>query len=161
MRVGIGYDIHRLAEGRRLVLGGASFPGPVGLVGHSDADVVLHAVADAILGAGALGDLGDYFPDTSEQWRDADSTVILEHVVKLAAGRGLAVANVDVNIIAERPRIGPRRAEMCGNIARILGVDVSRVSVKARTAEGLGPVRQLQGIEVQAVVLLEEKAAPA
>ncbi len=156
MRVGIGYDIHRLEPGRRLVLGGVEFPGPVGLAGHSDADAVLHAVADAILGAAALGDLGEHFPDTSEQWRDADSAVILGRAVAMARDRRLRVGNVDVNVVAQTPRIGPRREEMRARVASLLGVSLERVSIKARTAEGLGPVGRKEAIEVHAVVLLEE-----
>lgn len=156
MRIGIGYDIHRLIEGRRLVLGGVEFPGPVGLEGHSDADAVLHAIADAILGAGAMGDLGDHFPDTSEEWRNADSGVILASVVELAADRSLTVGNIDVNIIAQKPHIGEHKNQMRANIARLCGIGPSRVSIKARTAEGLGPVGLAQAIEVHAVVLLRE-----
>jgi 2-C-methyl-D-erythritol 2,4-cyclodiphosphate synthase len=156
MRVGIGYDIHALQEGRRLILGGVEFPGPVGLAGHSDADAVYHAVADAILGAAALGDLGEHFPDTSEEWRDADSARILAAVVRMAEARSLRVCNVDLNIVAERPRIGPKKAQIRANLASLLGVQPERVSVKARTAEGLGPVGRLEAIEVHAVVLLEE-----
>ena len=158
MRIGIGYDIHRFEPGRRLVLGGVEFPGETGLAGHSDADVVLHAVADAVLGAGALGDLGDHFPDTSEEWRDADSAVILTRVVELAAEAGLHVGNVDANILAQVPRIGGTKDAMRANVARLCGVPVERVSVKARTAEGLGPIGRAEGIAVQAIVLMEEFA---
>ncbi len=160
MRIGIGYDIHRLQEGRRLVLGGVEFPGPVGLAGHSDADVVLHAVADAVLGAAALGDIGEHFPDTSEEWRGADSSVILKHAVRMAAENSFVVRNVDVNIIAQAPRIGERKHEMCANIARLVGAPLDRVSVKARTAEELGPVGRAEAIETQAVVLLEPAGPP-
>jgi 2-C-methyl-D-erythritol 2,4-cyclodiphosphate synthase len=156
MRTGIGYDIHRLVEGRRLVLGGVELPGPVGLAGHSDGDAVLHAIADAILGAAALGDLGEHFPDTADEWRDADSADILSAVVKMAAERSLAVHNVDVNVVAERPKLGAAKAQMRRKIAAILGVPPGRVSVKARTAEGLGPVGRGEAIEAQAVVLLDE-----
>lgn len=160
MRIGIGYDIHRLQKGRRLVLGGVEFPGPVGLAGHSDADVVLHAVADAVLGAAALGDIGEHFPDTSEEWRGADSSVILKHAVRMAAENSLVVRNVDVNIIAQTPRIGERKREMRANIARLVGTPLDRVSVKARTAEELGPVGRAEAIETQAVVLLEPAGPP-
>jgi len=156
MRIGIGYDIHRLQSGRRLVLGGVEFPGPVGLAGHSDADVVLHAVADAILGAAGLGDIGEHFPDKSEKWRDADSAVILSSTVAMAAERSLAVHNVDVNVVAQTPRIGARKGPMRQKVASLLGVPTERVSIKARSAEGLGPVGRMEAIEVQAVVLLEE-----
>lgn len=161
MRVGIGYDIHRLQQGRPLVLGGARFPGPVGLAGHSDADVVLHAVADAILGAAALGDLGDHFPDDSPEWLNADSSVFLKHAVRMAAEESLAVSNVDVNIIAQAPRIGSRKDEMRANIARIVKTGIDRVSVKARTAEGLGHIGRVEAIEAHAVVLLEPVAPSA
>jgi 2-C-methyl-D-erythritol 2,4-cyclodiphosphate synthase len=156
MRIGIGYDIHRLEEGRRLVLGGVEFPGPVGLAGHSDADAVLHAVADAILGAAGLGDLGEHFPDTSDEWRDADSAIMLATVVAMAAQHCLSVHNVDVNVVAQRPRLGARKEPMRQNLASLLGVSPDRVSIKARSAEGLGPVGRMQAIEVQAVVLLED-----
>jgi 2-C-methyl-D-erythritol 2,4-cyclodiphosphate synthase len=159
MRIGIGYDIHRLVEGRRLLLAGVEFPGPVGLEGHSDADAVLHAVADAILGAAALGDLGEFFPDTDERWRDVASSEIMGEVMKMAARRKLVVHNVDVNVIAQQPKLGEAKKEMRRNIARLVGVPVGRVSVKARTAEGLGPVGTGEAIEVQAVVLMEESDA--
>ncbi len=155
MRIGIGYDIHRLVTGRPLVLGGVEFPGPVGLLGHSDGDAVLHAVADAILGAAALGDIGEHFPDTCEQWRGADSAQILSAVVKMAAERSLKVRNVDVNVIAQTPRLGDAKADMQRRIAQVLGVPPGCVSVKARTAEGLGPVGRGEAIEAQAVALLE------
>lgn len=158
MRIGIGYDIHRLQEGLPLVLGAVEFPGPLGLAGHSDADAVLHAVADAVLGAAGLGDLGDHFPDTSEQWRNADSRDILAAVVRMAASQGLNVHNVDVNVIAEWPRLAPQKDRMRGNLAAILGVDADRISIKARTAEGLGPVGRREAVEVHAVVLLSEPA---
>jgi len=160
VRIGIGYDIHRLEKGRRLVLGGVEVPAPAGLLGHSDGDVVLHAVAEAILGAAALGDLGEHFPDTEPRWRDADSADILRAVVAMARQRRLAVRNADVNVIAERPRLGERKAQMRRRIAALLGVPESRVSVKARTAEGLGPVGRGEAIEAQAVVLMQE-AGPA
>ncbi len=155
MRIGIGYDIHRLGADRPLVLGGVEFPGEPGLIGHSDADPVMHAVADAILGAAALGDIGEHFPDTDAQWKDADSSVILSGAVTLAESeRGLIPANVDVNVIAERPRIGPRKVEMRARLAEVLGLPVDAISVKARTAEGLGPVGAGEAIEVQAAVLM-------
>jgi len=161
MRVGIGYDIHRLRKGRRLVLGGVAIPSPVGLEGHSDADAVLHAVADAILGAAALGDLGDHFPDDSKEWRDADSSAILSRAVEMAAAKALTVSNVDVNIIAQTPRIGHLKGQMRANIARLVGTHPDRVSVKARTAEGLGPVGRAEAIEVHAAVLMDEREPDA
>ncbi len=157
MRVGIGYDIHRFGAERTLVLGGVEFPGEPGLVGHSDADPVMHAVADAILGAAALGDLGDHFPDSSAEWKDADSARILLEAVRLAAKqRGLAPVNVDVNVIAERPRLSERKNAIRERLAHLLGLPIHCVSVKARTAEGLGPVGRGEAIEVQATVLLDE-----
>ena len=158
MRVGIGYDIHRLAPGRRLVLGGVEFPGPVGLAGHSDADAVMHAIADAILGAAALGDLGDHFPDDSPQWEGADSRDLLRAAADSAlTQRAMRPHNVDVNIIAQAPRLKDKKFQMRRNIAAVLGLPVERVSVKARTAEGLGPVGRQEAIEVQAVVLMHEE----
>jgi len=156
MRVGLGYDIHRLGADRPLVLGGLTFAGQPGLFGHSDADAVMHAVADAILGACCLGDIGHHFPDTDPAWRDADSTEILAAVVRMARERrGLAPLNVDVNVIAERPRLAPRRDEMRARLAQLLAVPADAVSVKARTSEGLGPVGRGEAIAVQAVVLMD------
>ena len=157
MRVGIGYDIHRLVPGRRLVLGGVAFPGPVGLAGHSDADAVMHAVADAILGAAALGDIGEHFPDDSAQWKDADSAEILRAAADMARSeRSLELHNVDVNVVAQTPRIGERKSQMRRNLASVLGLPLESVSVKARTAEGLGPVGRAEAIEVFAIVLMRE-----
>jgi len=157
MRVGIGYDIHRLVPGRRLVLGGVEFPGPVGLAGHSDADAVMHAVADAVLGAAALGDIGEHFPDDSPRWKDADSAEILRAAAEMAsARRSLQPHNVDVNIVAQTPRVGDRKAQMRRNLASALGLPLPSVSVKARTAEGLGPVGRAEAIEVFATVLMRE-----
>jgi 2-C-methyl-D-erythritol 2,4-cyclodiphosphate synthase len=161
MRIGIGYDIHRVGAQRPLRLGGVEFPGEAGLIGHSDADPVMHAVADAILGAAALGDIGDHFPDTDPRWKDADSSLILAEAVRLAAaGRGLAPANVDVNVIAERPRLGKRKDAMRARLAEALGIPIEMVSVKARTAEGLGPVGRCEAVEVHAIVLMEEHGRP-
>ena len=156
MRIGTGYDIHRFGADRELLLGGVTFPGEPGLIGHSDADPVMHAVADAVLGAAALGDLGDYFPDTDPAWKGADSAGILAEAVRLAADeRGLRPVNVDVNVIAERPRLAGRKEEMRARLAEILSLPVDCVSVKARTAEGLGPVGRGEALEAQAVVLME------
>lgn len=152
--VGMGTDVHGFAEGRRCILGGLHFPGEVGLLGHSDADVVLHALMDAILGAAGLGDIGVLFPDTREELRDADSAVLLREVVQRARAEGWSVGNADVTILAKRPRIGPRREEMRGRIASILGIPTARVNVKATTTEGLGFVGRGEGIACQAVVLL-------
>lgn len=153
-RIGFGYDTHRLAEGRPMVLGGVIVPHPRGPVGHSDADAVCHAVTDALLGAAAAGDIGRHFPDTDPRWRDASSVELLGRVVALVRGRGLAVGNVDVVVIAERPKLAPHVPAMRARLAAVLGVDVERVSVKAKTAEGLGAVGRGEAVEVHAVALL-------
>jgi 2-C-methyl-D-erythritol 2,4-cyclodiphosphate synthase len=158
MRVGLGYDIHRFGADRSLVLCGVTVPHDEGLVGHSDADPVMHAVADAVLGAAALGDIGEHFPDTDPRWEGADSSLILAEAVGLAAERSLKPANVDVNIIAQRPRLADHKAAMRRRLAEVLGLPVESVSVKARTAEGLGPVGRGEAIEAQAVVLLHTQA---
>jgi 2-C-methyl-D-erythritol 2,4-cyclodiphosphate synthase len=154
VRVGLGYDIHRLVEGRRLVLGGVEIAYERGLEGHSDADALTHAVVDALLGAAALGDIGQHFPDTDERWRDADSIAMLEHAVALVAERGYAVGNVDAVIVAEAPRMRPHVAAMRERLARALGVEVDAVGVKATTEEGLGPVGRREAISARAVALL-------
>jgi len=157
MRVGIGYDIHRYGADRALILVGVEFPGEQGLMGHSDADPVMHAVADAMLGAAALGDIGDHFPDTSPEWKDADSAHILAKASLIVAlQRHLQPVNVDVNVIAQRPRISTKKLAMRERLAEILSLPLGRVSIKARTAEGLGPVGRGEAVEVQAIVLLEE-----
>lgn len=153
-RVGLGYDTHRLAEGRPMVLGGVAIPHPRGLLGHSDADAVCHAVTDALLGAAAAGDIGQHFPDTDPRWRDASSVDLLARVAALVRGRGLAVGNVDVVVIAERPKLAPHVPAMRSGLAAALGVDVSRVSVKAKTGEGLDSVGRGEAVAVHAVALL-------
>ena len=157
-RVGIGYDIHCFVQGRRLRLAGVEFPDEVGLAGHSDADAALHAVADALLGAAALGDIGEHFPPTDERWRDADSGDLLEHVLGLIAPR-FTIGNVDLTIVGERPRVSPRRAEMRQRLAELLGVDANRVNIKATTNEGLGALGRAEGLAALAVASLEERAA--
>jgi 2-C-methyl-D-erythritol 2,4-cyclodiphosphate synthase len=154
VRVGLGYDIHKLVEGRRLVLGGVEIAYELGLEGHSDADALTHAVVDALLGAAALGDIGTHFPDTDERWRGADSIALLEHAVALVAARGYAVGNVDAIIVAEAPRMRPHIAAMRERLARALGVEVDAVGVKATTEEGLGPVGRREAISARAVALL-------
>jgi 2-C-methyl-D-erythritol 2,4-cyclodiphosphate synthase len=154
-RVGIGYDVHRLVGGRRLVLGGVRFDSEVGLDGHSDADVALHALCDALLGAAALGDIGQHFPPSDERWRGADSLDLLRRVVELIAERGYRPGNVDLTIVAERPRIGPRVPEMRARIAEALGVGVDAVSVKATTNEHLGFVGRGEGIAALAAAIIE------
>ncbi len=156
MRIGIGFDIHRLVEGRKLVLAGVEFDGTLGLLGHSDADVVLHAVADAILGAAALGDIGEHFPDNDPKWSGADSAELLKHVVGLARAADFEPWNVDVNVIAEYPRIGERKRGMSARLAAILGLPVERVSVKARSMEGLGPIGNREAVAAQVVALLQK-----
>jgi len=153
-RVGLGYDSHRFAPGRTLVLGQVRIAGCAGLAGHSDADVVLHAVTDAILGAIAAGDIGELFPDTDQKWRDADSGLFVRQAVELAVKQGCRVANCDVTVLAEEPRLGPHNLPMRNNIASLLGVAPEAVSVKAKTNEGMGFVGRREGIAALAVVAL-------
>ena len=138
MRIGQGYDVHRLTEGRRLILGGVEVPYEKGLLGHSDADVLVHAVMDALLGAGALGDIGQHFPDTDPAYEGVSSIALLERVGDLLEEKGYVVENIDATIIAQRPKLASYRPQMAENIARALKIDVGRVSVKATTEEGLG-----------------------
>ena len=156
MRIGYGYDSHRFAAGRRLVLGGVEFPGEVGLAGHSDADVLVHAIVDALLGAAALGDIGSHFPDTDPRWKDADSTEMLAAVVKEIRGAGYKVANVDATVICERPKIGPCVELIRERLAAVTNVGKGRISVKGKTNERLDDVGAGLGIAVHAVCLLEE-----
>ena len=151
---GIGWDSHRLVEGRPLVLGGVTIPFERGLAGHSDADVLVHAVIDALLGAAALGDIGEYFPDTDERWAGADSIALLRRVVGLVAERGLAVTHVDATVVIERPRLGPHRDAIRASLAGALGVRPDRVNVKASTGEGLGFVGRGEGVAALAVATL-------
>ena len=155
VRVGTGFDIHRLVPGRRLVLCGVEFEFPFGLFGHSDADAPTHALMDALLGAAALGDIGHLFPDTDPEWEGADSIRLLEAVVALLRRKGWRVANADLTILAEAPKIAPRVQEMRERLAAPLGVPVDAVSVKATTMEKLGPIGAREGIAAQAVALLE------
>lgn len=154
MRIGHGYDVHRLVEGRELIMGGVEIPFEKGLLGHSDADVLLHAIADALLGALALGDIGKHFPDTDLTFKGADSLKLLAHVVDLVKARGYAVGNLDATIIAQRPKMAPHITMMRENIARTCGVAVDRVNVKATTEEGLGFTGSGEGIAAHAVALL-------
>ncbi|MBQ7667662.1 MAG: 2-C-methyl-D-erythritol 2,4-cyclodiphosphate synthase [Kiritimatiellae bacterium] len=155
MRIGTGFDIHRLAAGRPLVLCGARFDSDKGLLGHSDGDAPLHALCDALLGAAALGDIGRLFPADDPQWEGADSTALLRIVRDKVAGAGFRVANVDITVIAEKPKVSPRAAEMRRNVASALGMDEGSVSVKAKTMEGLGEIGRGEAIAAQAVALLE------
>lgn len=154
MRIGQGFDVHALVPGRRLVIGGVEIPYDRGLLGHSDADVLLHAITDAILGAAGLGDIGRLFPDTDARFKDADSRVLLRHAVERAAAAGWTVGNVDATVIAERPKIGPHVDAMCSNIAADCGVGIDAVNVKGKTSEKLGYAGRGEGIAAQAAVLL-------
>ncbi len=156
MRVGYGYDSHRFEEGRRLVLGGVEFPGETGLKGHSDADVLVHAIIDALLGAAALGDIGSHFPDTDDRWKGADSTELLAAVVKEVRGAGYRVANVDATVICERPKIRPVVDLMRTRLAAAMNVGAGRISIKGKTNEGMDAVGAGLGIVAHAVCLLEE-----
>lgn len=155
-RIGHGYDVHRFAENRDLILGGIKIPYEKGLLGHSDADVLLHAVSDALLGAAALGDIGKHFPDTDERYRGADSLLLLEACVALLREQGFHIVNIDATVIAQKPKLAPYILGMRENIARACQTDVSCVSVKATTEEGLGFTGELLGISAHAVCLIEQ-----
>jgi 2-C-methyl-D-erythritol 2,4-cyclodiphosphate synthase len=155
MRVGIGYDSHRVDPDRRLVLGGVVIEGATGLAGHSDADAIAHAVIDAILGAAALGDIGTHFPPSDERWRDADSIVLLQSAVMLLAEENFQVVNVDVTVVCERPRIGPHAVAMRRRLAAAIGIALENVSVKAKSNEGLGWIGRGEGIAAVAVALVD------
>jgi len=157
MRVGIGYDIHRLAEERKLFLGGIEIPYVKGLIGYSDGDVVLHAIADAMLGAMGLGDIGQHFPDTDPRYKDIASYEILKKAAGLVSEKHFVLANVDTVVLAEEPKIYPFKEKMLGSISEILGIEKSRVSVKATTNEGVGSIGRGEAIAAYAVVMLEEK----
>ncbi len=154
MRIGQGYDVHRLVEGRSLVLGGVHIDYELGLEGHSDADVLVHAVIDALLGAASLGDIGLHFPDTDPAYKDVSSMELLEIVAKAIDSLGFRIANLDATVLAERPKVGPYRGDMVGNLASATGVPPERVNVKATTTEGLGFTGRGEGIAALAVVLL-------
>ncbi|ABI69649.1 2-C-methyl-D-erythritol 2,4-cyclodiphosphate synthase [Syntrophomonas wolfei] len=156
MRVGYGYDVHRLQEGRRLVLGGVEIPHMQGLLGHSDADVLLHAICDALLGAAALGDIGQHFPDSDSQYKDINSLLLLKEVAGILQRAGWRVINVDSTVVAQEPRLAPHIKQMRQNIARVLAIESEQVSVKATTTEGLGFAGRQQGISAHAVVLIEQ-----
>ena len=156
MRIGHGYDVHKLVENRDLILGGVKIPYELGLLGHSDADVLLHAVSDALLGAAGLRDIGYHFPDTDPAYKGADSLELLRQVGQKVAAKGYRISNVDVTLIAQRPKVGAYIPQMMGNIAKALELDVDRVNVKATTEEGLGFTGTLQGMACHAVCLLEE-----
>ena len=153
--IGFGYDTHALVAGRPLILGGVRIEHETGLAGHSDADVLTHAVMDALLGAAGLGDIGEHFPDTDERWRGADSIELLREVAELVRGAGLRVVNVDATVVLERPKVAPHRALMRERLAEALGLDAARVNVKATTGEGLGFVGRGEGAAALAVAALE------
>src|SRR5579884_3721008 len=155
-RCGIGYDLHRLTEGRKLIVGGIELEFPKGPVGHSDADVLAHAVTDALLGAAGLGDIGTHFPDTDERWRDADSIELLRLARAMVAQQGLVVVNADATVILERPKVAPHRADIQARLADALGLDPRRVNVKATTGEGMGFVGREEGVAALAVVQLAD-----
>ena len=155
MRIGQGFDVHPLVPGRKLVLGGVTIPHEKGLLGHSDADALLHAICDALLGAAGLGDIGAHFPDTDRRYSDIDSRQLLREVARKLVVRQLQVGNIDATVVAEAPRLAPHIPRMIGNIAADLGVAPARVSVKATTSEGLGLVGRGEGIAALAVALLE------
>lgn len=157
MRIGHGFDVHRLVDDRPLILGGVDIPYERGLLGHSDADVLLHAIADALLGAAALGDIGKHFPDTDSRYAGIASSKLLAAVVNLLEEKGYCVNNVDATIIAERPKLAPYIAKMCDNIAGTAGIASEMVNVKATTTEGLGFTGKGEGIAAHAVVLLEKR----
>ena len=158
MRIGHGYDVHRLVEGRKLIMGGVDIPWDKGLLGHSDADVLLHAISDAVLGALGLGDIGKHFPDTDAAYKGADSQILLSRVMQLAEERGFCLGNVDATIIAQSPKMAPHIPQMIANIARVMQALPEQVNVKATTEEGLGFSGRGEGIAAHAVVLMVVKA---
>ncbi len=155
-RIGHGYDVHKLVEGRKLILGGVEIPnGNIGLLGHSDADVLLHAISDALLGAAALGDIGKHFPDTDKRYKDADSLMLLQEVIRLLRKNGFTVGNIDATVLAQAPKLAPYIEDMRKNIAQVCKLPLEAVSVKATTEEGLGFTGTKQGIAAHAVCLLQ------
>ena len=156
LRIGQGYDVHKLVENRKLILGGVDIPYEKGLLGHSDADVLLHAISDALLGAAAMGDIGCLFPDNDEKYKGADSLVLLSEVVKEISKNGYSVVNVDATIIAQRPKMRMHIDKMRENVAKACGVGVDRISIKATTEEGLGFTGNGEGISAQAICLIEK-----
>ena len=156
MRIGHGYDVHRLVKGRDLIVGGVNIPFELGLDGHSDADVMLHAVSDALLGAAGLGDIGLHFPDTDPAYKGADSMVLLQNVAEKVRAAGYRISNIDVTMIAQKPKMKPHIPQMTANIARAVGIAENRVNVKATTEENLGFTGSMEGLRCHAVCLLEE-----
>jgi 2-C-methyl-D-erythritol 2,4-cyclodiphosphate synthase len=153
-RIGQGYDCHALVEGRKLIIGGVDIPHHLGLLGHSDADVLLHAITDSILGAAALGDIGKHFPDTDPEFKGADSRKLLKEAARRVVATGYSIGNIDCTIIAQRPKMAPHIASMRANIAEDLGVDISQVNVKAKTNEKLGYLGREEGIAAESIALL-------
>ena len=156
MRIGMGYDVHKLVENRKLILGGVDIPYEKGLLGHSDADVVVHAIMDALLGAAALGDIGKHFPDTDDRYKGISSIKLLHHVGELLRENNFKIGNIDATIICQKPKLAPFRDEMVKNVAKALNIEESRVCIKATTEEGLGFTGEGLGISSQAIALLEE-----
>lgn len=156
IRVGMGYDVHKLVEGRKLILGGIEIPHTMGLLGHSDADVLIHAISDALLGAANMRDIGYHFPDTSEKTLDMDSKLILKGVVDLIAEKGYKVGNIDATVCAERPKLNPHVPAMKACLAKVIGCDEDQISIKATTTEKLGFTGREEGISAYAVVLIEK-----
>ena len=155
MRIGHGYDVHRLVEGRKLIMGGVNIPYEKGLLGHSDADVLLHAIMDALLGAAAMGDIGKHFPDKDPQYAGADSMMLTRHVARLLRDAGYSIVNIDATVIAQAPKLAPHIPTMRQNIATALGIEIDRVSVKATTEERLGFTGDGSGISAHAVCLID------
>lgn len=155
LRIGMGYDVHKLVEGRELIMGGVTIPHNVGLLGHSDADVVVHAIMDALLGAAALGDIGKHFPDTDIAYKDISSIVLLEHVGKLLEENKVNIHNIDATIIAQKPKMAPYITAMRENIAKALNININQINVKATTEEGLGFTGAEEGIASQAITLVD------
>jgi len=154
LRVGEGWDVHQLVAGRKLILGGVEVPHTTGLLGHSDADVLLHAITDALLGAAALGDIGRHFPDTDAQFRGADSSVLLAEAARRVRAAGWEIGNVDSTVVAQAPKLAPHIPAMCERIAATLGLEVDQVNVKAKTAEKLGPVGEGRAMEARAIAII-------
>lgn len=157
MRIGMGYDVHRLTENRKLILGGVEIPYEKGLLGHSDADVLLHAIMDALLGAAALGDIGKHFPDSDPAYKGISSILLLEHVGQLLEKEGMEIGNIDATVIAQRPKLAPYIMNMRENIAKALNIDIQQINVKATTEEGLGFTGEGLGIASNAICLVEKR----
>jgi 2-C-methyl-D-erythritol 2,4-cyclodiphosphate synthase len=157
MRIGHGFDVHRLVEGRPCIIGGVTIAHDKGLDGHSDADVLLHAICDALLGAAGLGDIGKHFPPTDNRYKGIDSRTLLQHVVSLLANQAYVVGNIDATVICEAPKLSPHTAQMCRNIAQDCGVDVSQINIKATTTEKLGFTGRGEGIAAEAVCLIQKR----